>query len=168
IEAQIGFFKSGGLNPDNLVLATDAGVQRRDLTIRRSNGGNVGIGLPNSTAKLEIFSNSIVGSAQALLSENDDDFARLSFRTKHANNPGNNFWTIAGYNNNTIQNERLNFYNHAAGNLLTISGDGNVGIGNANPQSKLDLINGGINTSASIHQANAANIENGLWVVNEN
>lgn len=131
INAQIGFFKTGaGIHQNNLVFATDNFGDRPDITISKTNNGNVGIGRSDATAKLEIFTNSVVGTPQLLINENDNDFARINLMTTNAVNAGNNFWAVAGYNNDTRDNERLNFYNNATGNLMSIGGTGKVGLDN--------------------------------------
>lgn len=131
VNAQIGFFKTGeSIHQNNLVFATDNFGSRPDITISKTNNGNVGIGRSDATAKMEIFSNSVVGTPQLLINEDDNDFARINFRTTAPANSGNNFWAVAGYNNNTRGNERLNFYNNATGNLMSIGGTGKVGLDN--------------------------------------
>ena len=102
--------------------------------------GSVGIGPTAPTSKLHISANSGSGYAQLFLEETDNDYARMNFRTTNAVNSGNNFWTIAAYNSNTRSSERLNFYNNATGNIMTITGDGNVGIGTSNPTYKLSVL----------------------------
>jgi hypothetical protein len=86
---------------------------------------------------VQVNSNSFVGGPQILLNEQADDFARLTLRNTNALNSGNNFWDIAGYTNNTRSFERLNFYNNATGNLMSITGTGSVGIGTTNPDATL-------------------------------
>ncbi len=127
------FFNEGGIFANHLTLSIDNNGNIPNFSINKANG-NVGVNLVNAAAKLHVGANSVVGTPQLLLEEvNDDDFARLNFKTTHANNSGNNFWAIAGYNNNTRTSERLNFYNNATGNLLTITGDARIGVNYANP-----------------------------------
>lgn len=90
--------------------------------------GYVGVNTTAPAARMEIKDNSVVGTPQLLLNENDDDFARLSFK----NNNGASYWTIGGYNNTTNSNERMNFYNSTSGNAMSIAGNGSVGIGTTN------------------------------------
>jgi len=91
--------------------------------------------------------NSSVGTPQIKLNELSDDFSRLTFRNTNANNSSNNFWDVAGYNNDVRANERLNFYNSSTGNLMSITGNGNVGISTTNPVSKLHIENSGVGIS---------------------
>lgn len=101
-----------------------------------NNGTNVGIGTTTADdAKLEIYSNSIITKPQIKLFENDaDDFARLTFQ----NSSGMNYWTLAAKNSTNNFQERFNIYNSTSGNLLSISGTGNIGIG-TEPQSRIML-----------------------------
>ncbi|MFK7922779.1 MAG: tail fiber domain-containing protein, partial [Bacteroidia bacterium] len=59
------------------------------------------------------------------LHENGNDYARLNFD----NNNGSNYWTIAAYIASNHRNDRLNFWNGTGGDVMTITGDGEVGIG---------------------------------------
>jgi hypothetical protein len=91
--------------------------------------GRVGVNTTNPQGTMEIFENSFVGTPHLMLNENGDDYGRLTLRNTNANNSGNNFWDIAGYTNDTRSFERLNFFNASNGDLMTITGDGRVGIG---------------------------------------
>jgi hypothetical protein len=82
--------------------------------------------------------NSTVQRPNVLVYESDDDFARVSLT-----NSSGNFWTLAGYNNATNNLERLNFYNSTTGDVMSLTGDGNVGIGTTAPVAKLD-VNGSV------------------------
>lgn len=74
---------------------------------------------------LEVRKDSDVTHPTALLYENGtNDFSRITFQ----NASGSSFWTIAGYTNPTNANERLNFYSNVTGDILSIAGDGKVGI----------------------------------------
>jgi hypothetical protein len=83
-----------------------------------------------------------------MINENDNDFARITLRNTNAVNSGNNFWDIAGYTNNTRSFERLNFYNNATGNLMSITGTGAVGIGTTNPDATLFVNEGKLGLTA--------------------
>jgi hypothetical protein len=73
-----------------------------------------------------------------MIEESESDYARLSF--KNSFEPS--YWTIAGLNGNVNANERLNFYNSTKGDIMSLTGNGNVGINNYNPQAKLDVYGG--------------------------
>ncbi len=91
--------------------------------------GKVGMG------KTVINYNSTIGAPQLLLYENGNDYSRLDFQ----NSNGSSYWTIAALNKTTNADERFNIFNSATGNILSITGDGNVGIGENNPGFKLHI-----------------------------
>lgn len=102
--------------------------------------GRVGIGnTTNPGAQLDVLFNSTVSTPHILLSEEGNDYARISFQ----NSSGNKFWSIAGLNNTTTANERLNFYHSSTGDIISITGDGMVGIRTINPGARLHLFQGG-------------------------
>ena len=90
------------------------------------NGNNVGLGTTNPpAASLEVSANSSLSDPHILLHENGNDYSRLRFQ----NNNGSNYWTIAAYIASNHRNDRLNFWNGVGGDVMTITGDGEVGIG---------------------------------------
>jgi hypothetical protein len=89
------------------------------------NDGDVGLGIINPSSKFEIYHNSSLSDPHILLHENGNDYARLNFD----NNNGSNYWTIAAYIASNHRNDRLNFWNGTGGDVMTITGDGEVGIG---------------------------------------
>lgn len=95
----------------------------------------MGIGMSSSGGKVSIGHNSTVSSPTVDLIETEDDFARLSFTSQHTGA----FWTIAGRNSTAPSNRRLNFYNSVSGDVMSITGDGNVGIGTTSPSAKLEV-----------------------------
>jgi hypothetical protein len=114
-ESQGALLSSGG--PSNLYL--------------NPFGGRVGVGTkttPNAT--LEVKGNSILTRPTLSLTDTiATNYARLQF--KNTNSPS--YWHIAGFNNTTNSTERLNFYNSTSGDVMSITGDGKVGIGTTNP-----------------------------------
>ncbi|MEM5829866.1 MAG: hypothetical protein QXU15_03930, partial [Candidatus Aenigmatarchaeota archaeon] len=98
--------------------------------------GNVGIGTTTPTAKLHVYLDSTVSNPHLRLQETGSgDYARLQFDTS-----GNsNFWHIAGMTDATHANSRLNFYYNGVGNIMSITGEGNVGIGTTAPGAKLEI-----------------------------
>ncbi|MEM7369590.1 MAG: tail fiber domain-containing protein [Bacteroidota bacterium] len=88
------------------------------------NSGDVGIGTSSPDAKVEISSNASLTYPQIHLHENGNDYARIKFD----NNNGSNYWTIAAYNASNFKNDRLNFWNGATGDILTLTGDGEMGL----------------------------------------
>lgn len=86
---------------------------------------NIGIGSDTLDAKLGIYSNSSLSNPHLLLHENGNDYARIRMQ----NNNGDNYWSIASYIASNNKNDRLNFWNGTSGDVMTITGDGEVGIG---------------------------------------
>ena len=90
---------------------------------------NVRISPASNAVGLTIYSNSGIDSANLSIKENDFDFARINL----SNTQASNVWTIAANTSTTRQDERFNIYNRAIGDVLSIAGSGQVGIGR-NPQ----------------------------------
>lgn len=86
--------------------------------------GQVGIGTSSPDGELEVFTNSSLSDPHILLHENGNDYARLNFD----NNNGSNYWTIAAYIASNVKNDRLNFWNGSTGDLMTLTGDGQLGL----------------------------------------
>ncbi|MDP5171764.1 MAG: hypothetical protein NWR72_16065, partial [Bacteroidia bacterium] len=89
------------------------------------NAGNVGLGTTTPAASFAIDANSSLSDPHILLHEDGNDYARINFD----NNNGSNYWTIAAYIATNNRNDRLNFWNGTGGDVMTITGDGEVGIG---------------------------------------
>ena len=128
-DARLGFFTFAG---------TDANTLRERMSI--DDNGYVGVGVSAPTTLVHIKQGTLAGLPTLLLEENFDNFARLNF--KNINNA--NYWTIAGYNNNTLASERLNFYNNVSGNLMSLTGKGALGIGTTGPSAMLEVVNSNI------------------------
>jgi hypothetical protein len=109
--------------------------------------GNVGIGNISTSDKLLVAGNakfevnSTTTKPTLALVETEDDYSRLSFQ----NNINGGQWHIAGRSYDGASganNSRLNFYfqnNQGAADRMTILGNGNVGINDANPTHKLQV-----------------------------
>lgn len=102
------------------------------------NGGDVAIGSSTPDGKLEVFHNSSLSNPHILLHENGNDYARLNFK----NNNGTNYWTIASYIASNNKNDRFNIWNGDQGDILSITGDGEMGL------------NVGISPKVSFHVGN--------------
>jgi len=101
--------------------------------------GNIGIGADHPQARIHIKHNSTIASTHLFLQESDtNDYARISFQ----NFSGFSFWNLAAYNSTVNANERMNFYNSTTGNVMSLTGDGKVGIGTSNPSQKITVFNG--------------------------
>ncbi|PHN04716.1 tail fiber domain-containing protein [Flavilitoribacter nigricans] len=122
------FSKAGGSMTNN-----------RRMIIKQN--GAVGIGNTTSpNGKLEVAHNSNISSAQITLTESENDYARLSFRNTAIDDK---FWTIAAVNAASTANERLNFFHNETGDILTVRGNGNIGLMEFNPTARLHLSQGG-------------------------
>lgn len=96
----------------------------------------VGIGFPDPPgSRLEVHHNSGIQDAQLKLYEDANDYSRLTFQ----NNQGSFFWTLAALNQPLLENERLNIFNSRSGDLMTIKGDGKIGIGDFSPTQRVDI-----------------------------
>lgn len=101
--------------------------------------GDVLIGTTSSDGKLTINHNSSLTNPHIALHENGNDYARVNFD----NNNGSNYWTIAAYIANSNENDRLNFWNGSGGDLLSLTGDGRLGLNvGISPKTSLHVGNG--------------------------
>jgi len=125
------------------------------LTVLKN--GQFGIGTTTPQAQLDIKFNSVTTSPQLRLFENESDYARLSF----ANTTDASYWSIAGLIQATHANSRLNFYNSAIGDVLSITGDGKVGISTTSPMYTLDVC-GDIRATGSVYYGGNCGTANGM------
>ena len=114
------------------------------VTINAQN--KVGIGTISPEAYLEISGNSSLSNPQLFLRENGNDYSRINFK----NSNGSNYWTIAAYIASNNQNDRLNFWNGTSGDIMTLTGDGQLGL------------NVGISPKTSFHVGNGHRVLFGL------
>ncbi len=95
---------------------------------------------------LQIDKNSFLGGlegAHLILFEAEDDYARLRMTNSLFDASTNNrYWDIAGrigVNSSGLE-DRLNFYLRGFGDILSLRGNGRVGIGTISPAATLDVI----------------------------
>jgi hypothetical protein len=135
-------FSSGSSNPDRMVIAhsptyNNWGLMYRDADdsvhfvgagwthVRIGIGdGLVGINTTAPSGRLHIVHNSTLSSPTLRLHEAEAEFARLEFTNTNTARK----WHIAGLIGSAVANDRLNFWNSAAGDLLSIRGDGTVAV----------------------------------------
>jgi hypothetical protein len=135
-------FSSGSSNPDRMVIAhsptyNNWGLMYRDADdsvhfvgagwthVRIGIGdGLVGINTTAPSGRLHIVHNSTLASPTLRLHEAEAEFARLEFTNTNTARK----WHIAGLIGSAVADDRLNFWNSAAGDLLSIRGDGTVAV----------------------------------------
>jgi uncharacterized coiled-coil protein SlyX len=88
------------------------------------NAGKVGIGTNSPSGELGISHNSSLSDPHLQLHENANDYARLNF----SNTNGSNYWTLAAYIASNNKNDRFNIWNGTTGDILTLTGDGRMGL----------------------------------------
>ncbi len=111
----------GGSNLLSLGAGTTLATQRT-LTITGS--GSVGIGTTSPSARLQVEHNSTINNATLRLHEAEAEFARLEFTNTNTARK----WHIAGFIGSAVGNDRLNFWNSTAGDIMSIRGDGTVAV----------------------------------------
>ncbi len=99
-------------------------------------GGGVGIDTNAPKGKLHVSANSTTGYPTLRLEEQGGDYARLEFANT-ANTARR--WHVAGLIGNSLAADRLNIWNSAGGDVMSITGNGLVGIGTTSPQTPLDV-----------------------------
>jgi hypothetical protein len=100
-----------------------------------NNSGNVGIGTTTPAVKLHVTGDGFIGGQLIRAEETQNDYARIGFY----NAGTSNFWEANAISNNVDANALYNIYYSNTGYLLSIKGNGNVGIGEQDPAYKLDL-----------------------------
>ncbi len=104
----------------------------------------------DTAATLNVVNQSTLTNPQLNLQDDaSGNFSRLQF----SNTGISKYWHLAGLSMNDSTQARLNFYYKGIGNIMSIAGDGKVGIGTTNPQTALH-IHSSINNEAMRLQAN--------------
>lgn len=110
--------------------------------------GNVGIGTSTPGALVDVRGNSSIATPHVQIVATEDDFARLTFD----NNQGTGrFWTLAGLTRGSgVSLDRFNVFHSSAGDVLSATGQGRIGIHTNNPTSTLD-VNGAMRVRGLAH-----------------
>ncbi len=125
---------------DNLTNAVAIGAgskvsQSNSMVLGDTSNIKVGIGSTLPAARLHVDYNSSGSSPQLLLREQGADYARIHFQ----NTQTGNYWALAGLANATPSSARMNFFNSGFGDVMVMTGNGNVGIGNITPAFQLEV-----------------------------
>ncbi len=99
-----------------------------------STSGGVSINAEDTSAALTVAGYANQSHPHIAIHALNSDTGYLSFR---ALNP-TNFWQVKAYNNSTNA-DRLGFYNSTTGNVMSLTGDGRVGIGTQQPGALLQV-----------------------------
>lgn len=111
--------------------------------MRLTADGDLGLGTTAPAGKMDVRHASSLGSPTLNLYDNNTaGYARLQFQ----NSSGAKYWHIAGNLNNTDDSlSVLNFYHSVAGDVMTATGEGRVGIGTIVPYRKFEVTTAGAN-----------------------
>lgn len=103
-------------------------------TVRFKGNGNVGVGTSAPQGALHVLGNQ---NAKLILENpTSDDFVRILFKSSTSTRQ----WDIAGIiKPGSNADDELNFFNNSFGNVLTLKGNGNVGIGALDHTYKLNV-----------------------------
>ncbi|PHN07029.1 tail fiber domain-containing protein [Flavilitoribacter nigricans] len=117
------------------------GTNLNDIKMSMSGEGDVSIGglHAQASARLKLFLNSSIGYPHLLLTEDDGDYSRLSF--ENTSFPDSR-WTIAAYPTGSATTSRVNFWfqdTDGGQDVMTVRGNGNVGIMGISPTARLHL-----------------------------
>jgi hypothetical protein len=99
--------------------------------------GNVGIGTDLPLATLHVERNSTISQPQLALVENEDDYARMTFANTATTS---RFWSLAALTRGSDPaDDRFNIFSSVAGDALSATGQGRVGISTLTPTATLDV-----------------------------
>ncbi len=123
-------------------VSAGAGWSLSGNNLLNTNSGNIGIGTVSPIGKLDIRSASSY-TTPGLTIYDTGPFEYSKIQMQNASSA--NFWQLDALNNNTdLFNERFLIHNSRLGNIVSVTGDGNVGIGPNNlfPGATLDVARG--------------------------
>lgn len=106
-------------------------------SIAYDNGADIGIGTTQPTGRLDIHAKSTTAYPQLRIY---DDSATGYARIQYQNAGSNKYWQTYGYMHpSIINNSRFNFWNSSSGDVISITGNGRLGIGTNNPNVKVQM-----------------------------
>ena len=104
-------------------------------------GGNARAHMGNGIdrGKFTINHTGTATNAHLVLYDQTNTYSRLQFQ----NSGSTNYWNVSAWSSNTNANARMNFTNNVTGDILSITGDGKLGVGTTSPHVKTTVqING--------------------------
>jgi hypothetical protein len=127
-------------------------------------GGKAGIGTTNPDAVLTIAENSSTPQLK-LFQGSGTNYARMRLTNINGNTNGR-YWDIAGFIDATsASGDRVNIYNNTSGDILSVRGNGSVGIGTNNANAPLQFANTTVNRKVVLWEtANNDNQYSGFGV----
>lgn len=133
-------FSTINAGQDLLIRQKDSGINAFTTRFRYYGNGDMAIGgnPGDSNARLEVLQNSNITDPQILLTEQQNDYARITFENTTNTNT---FWTLAGYPGSSAANSRFNIWHQNGGSgadLFSVMGDGQVGI-YGTPTARLEI-----------------------------
>ena len=99
--------------------------------------GKVAIGQTSGNGFLDILANNTGAQPHINLVDDGSTGARINFTNTGTTN--GNVWTLYGDSDNTASNSRFNLFHSGTGNIMVVTGDGDVGIGDPTPDATLDV-----------------------------
>ncbi|MEL6252528.1 MAG: tail fiber domain-containing protein [Bacteroidota bacterium] len=150
----IHMFQSGTNNSTRMLVAhspnfSSWGIQYNDtadafnfigdnqpiMQVQLSGQKRIGISTQAPSSKVHIVHESNLSDAHLKMTETQYDYSRI----RMDNDIFSNFWDIAARTDTNLANAKLNFFHSNEGDLMTIRGDGRVGINDASPGYPLEI-----------------------------
>lgn len=126
---------------DPIFIIGNGQYNSRSTALTVLKNGNTGMGVTSPSGKLHVRNNSNAGAGQLIVEEDfhSNDGARVSFRNTARTDK---FWDLFGQTAAVNADANFNFWYNNFGNVLSLKGDGNIGIGVSLPTAKLHLSSG--------------------------
>ncbi|GAB4154841.1 MAG: hypothetical protein Tsb0033_03370 [Winogradskyella sp.] len=99
--------------------------------------GKVAIGQTSGNGFLDILANNTGTQPHINLVDIGSSGSRINFTNTGTTN--GNVWTVFGDTDNIAANSRFNLFHTGTGNIMVVTGDGNIGIGDPTPDATLDV-----------------------------